>query len=339
MDISSKTPEFINQKYIELLEKSNLQYHQKRNLFHVRNLILYSIILAIALAIGLLVRNDYVTQKDLFENQLAVTPFSKDKLLIQSSKGVYYDLQVTGTKKWLSEIGILVQLNPKSIEFISSGKTKLNKYNTSYTLYIPQNQKYDITLLDGSKVKINENSKIHFFLHTKPGEINVVLNGEAYFDITHQQEHSFKIKSREMTVEVFGTEFNIKNQNLLNEVALVNGSVQVSTNAQQTMMLPGDQVSYNYTTRKLDKKNADFIEVLKWNSKYFHFSNESLNSLTQKIGYWYGVTFEIQNQKIGKLSYTGKLKFDDGLIHFLEMLEYTDGIKSKVENNKVYLFK
>jgi hypothetical protein len=342
----SQSPVFPNpleQKYIELLEKSNMELHKKRNLFHVRNLILYSFILAIAVAIGILVRNDYVTQKDLFENQLASTPFSKDKLLIQSSKGVYYDLHATGTKKWLSESGVLVQLNPKSIELISSGTIKLNKYNTTYTLHIPKNQKYDLTLLDGTKVKINENSTIHFKLQTNSNESNVDIKGEAYFEIAHQTEHSFIITSKEFNVEVFGTEFNIKNDpdpdKNSNAIALVKGSVKVSTQNEAVLMHPGDQVNYNYATRKLDKKNADFIEILKWNSKYLHFSDESLNSLTQKIGAWYGVTFEIQNQKLGKLSYTGKLKFDDGLIHFLEMLEYTDGIKSKVENDKVYLFK
>jgi len=103
-------------------------------------------------------------------------------------------------------------------------------------------------------------------------------------------------------------------------------------------MVPGDQVDYNYKTNKIDKSAANFIEILKWNSKFLHFSNERLDTLSAKIGEWYHVTFEFQNKNIQNLSFTGKIKQEDGLIHFLEMLEFTDGIKSKIEKDKIYLY-
>jgi hypothetical protein len=340
MDSNQKTPSQINQKYVELLEKSNVQYHKKRKFFQLRNFLLYSGFLAIAIISGILARNAYLAKKDLFENELTSIPFSKDKILIQSSEGVCYDLNTENTKKWLSHSGILVQIKPQSIQFISSGTPKLNRENNSYTLYTPSNKTFDLILIDGSIVKLNEKSKVFFNLFAQKNDLNVSINGEAYFDIAHQTKQSFKIKSNEFVVEVFGTEFNIKNRlNLINEVALVNGSVKVIGSKSEMFIVPGEKANYNYRTNKIDKSTANFIEILKWNSKFLHFTNERLDLLAAKIGDWYQVSFEFQNKNIQNLSFTGKIKQEDGLIHFLEMLEFTDGIKSKIEKNKIYLYK
>jgi len=339
MENSTQTPEHIKQKYIELIEKSNVQYHKKRNLFHVRNIFFYLLFIAIVLALSFYIRSEILSRRNLFENNLEETSFADDKILIQTPNGKLYEIDKNLSTEWLSEAGVLIQIKPQSIKFISAGNIDLNKHNNAYTIFVSETTPYNLTLLDGSNIKINKGTSVHFNLQPDIDDMNVEINGEAYFDITHQEEGTFKIKSKELFVEVFGTEFNIKNTTSSNEIVLVNGFVKVSTQNQTVNMIQGEQVKYNIKTQKLEKNNADFLEALQWNSTYYHFSNEKLIDITLKIGAWYHVRFEFQTPELKKLSFTGKLKIDDGLVRFLEMLKYTDGINSKIENDKIFLYK
>ncbi len=71
------------------------------------------------------------------------------------------------------------------------------------------NEKTQITLPDGSKVWLNENTKIAFTENFDPRIVN--LEGEAFFDVEHlTEDRPFEIRSGNTKITVLGTSFNVR---------------------------------------------------------------------------------------------------------------------------------
>ena len=117
---------------------------------------------------------------------------------------------------------------------IAEQKNKNVLYNTIET---PKGGKYQIVLPDGSKVWLNSVSSLHFPA-TFSGKIrNVELTGEAYFDIAKNPDMPFVVKTKDMNIQVTGTQFNVmayQDENI-SATTLVEGSVNVSNNTNKIM--------------------------------------------------------------------------------------------------------
>lgn len=67
-----------------------------------------------------------------------------------------------------------------------------------------------IHLPDGSTVLLNEGSKLDFGNDFNTGSRQVVLTGEAYFDIKHDERRPFVVHTGKVYTTVLGTAFNIR---------------------------------------------------------------------------------------------------------------------------------
>lgn len=97
-----------------------------------------------------------------------------------------------------------------------------------------------VLLPDGSKVDLNANSKITY----KNRE--VWLEGEALFDVTHKNSQ-FLVHTKDLTVTVLGTVFDIRQRRSKTEIVLQSGKIKLSfkNNKEDIIMNPGQIVSYN----------------------------------------------------------------------------------------------
>jgi len=84
--------------------------------------------------------------------------------------------------------------------FINSSKT--------YTTAIGETQ--TITLIDGSVINLNANSSLSQKRYFWSKDKQVTLTGEAYFTIT--KGDGFRVETSKGTVEVLGTQFNIRDR-------------------------------------------------------------------------------------------------------------------------------
>ena len=77
------------------------------------------------------------------------------------------------------------------------------------TLSTPRGGKYQVVLPDGSKVWLNASSSLYFPTAFTGNIREVVLTGEAYFEVAKNKEKPFRVKVGSMQVNVLGTHFNI----------------------------------------------------------------------------------------------------------------------------------
>lgn len=191
------------------------------------------------------------------------------------------------------------------------------------TVYAPAGQRLELTLADGTKVWLNAGSTLRFPDHFTKGERNVELDGEGYFEVTHDKTRPFTVQTQKFAIEVLGTEFNVcayKNKDFY-ETALINGSVEVTLdNSRQKLRLkPNELLSMNkgvLTTGVIPDHN-----YFRWKEGLFCFENETVASLIDKIQIYYDVTIDVQNRSLLKHRYSGKLRIKDGVEHVLKVFQ------------------
>ncbi|MFK7981552.1 MAG: FecR domain-containing protein [Saprospiraceae bacterium] len=159
----------------------------------------------------------------------------------------------------------------------------------------------DIQLPDGSKIALNANSTLKY---ESDSPRKVWLEGEAFFEVTKRPEtgENFQVLTNDLTVEVLGTIFNVKNRNQETKVFLEEGKVVLALDKQiqQTIeMLPGDLVSYAKNQQKtIEKVKAKAIDNTSWKDGVIRFNEASLAETIAEISAIYGIQFKVKDNEV-----------------------------------------
>jgi len=162
----------------------------------------------------------------------------------------------------------------------------------------PKGQKSKIFLPDGSIVWLNAESKLLF--PERFDSVRVVkLVGEAYFEVTPNQQKPFLVDAAGLTTTVLGTAFNIKAfpDETQIQVALTHGKVEVSL-AQQSenhTLSPGNSLTYHQGTKIIAQSPFSAEEVTGWKDGILVFENASQTEIFKRLSRWYGVNFSFEN--------------------------------------------
>ncbi|MBN4081425.1 FecR domain-containing protein, partial [Caldithrix abyssi] len=97
------------------------------------------------------------------------------------------------------------------------------------------------TLPDGSQITLNAESQISYRSNFGRNTRNVVLAGEAFFDV-EKGEIPFTIHAGKVSISVVGTEFNVRSRNGRVAVAVHEGIVKV-TSQDSTITLQANQMT------------------------------------------------------------------------------------------------
>lgn len=210
----------------------------------------------------------------------------------------------------------------------------------------PKGQKLSIVLPDGTEIKLNSDSRIWYPSRFSGDFREVSLEGEAFFDVVHNEKMPFKVHVGNVTVEVLGTSFNVNAypENAEVEIALVKGAVKVNTgnrtNRNKELFLkPNEMVEINKRDESHQVHSFDPIEVVGWKDGYLYFETAGLRETIAKLERWYGVKFEIApNVKIDPdWRFNGRFQ-NRSLDYILRTFSYPDLFKYKIEEQKVMIY-
>jgi len=166
-----------------------------------------------------------------------------------------------------------------------------------------------IILSDGTKVWLNSKSVLIASEPFVDESREVLLIGEGYFEVTHNKEKPFIIKSPNLKTKVLGTHLNVSDYptDLITEVSLYEGKVELSdknTPANKMAMKPGQKVSFSTDERNFYIKSNEFEKPAEWRDGILRFYNEDLNSISQKLERKFRTKILISDEEVGKLRFT-----------------------------------
>lgn len=194
---------------------------------------------------------------------------------------------------------------------------------TYQTISVPAGQRTNLTLPDGTNVWLNARTTLTYSSLFAKGDRKVCLDGEAYFEVSHDEEKPFVVESCKGTVEVLGTEFNVEAYSGLPqyEVALMRGKVKVtSVETPQAVVLSPDTKTV-LVDGKLQVVRVDDFNPYRWRDGLICFRTKPFDDIMRSFEKYYGVMIRIDNPNVFKYTYTGKFRQSDGVEYALRVLQ------------------
>ena len=207
--------------------------------------------------------------------------------------------------------------------FLLQKDDQMDSLPSFQTLYVPAGQRAELILPDSTKVWLNANSKLVYPSSFKEGIRQVELDGEAYFDVRHNGDNPFVVRTKSMNVTVLGTEFNVSAYSGIEEfnIALLRGSVELNSPdlSRKYRMTAGEQVLYRDGKYVSDQIGS--MDYFKWKEGLLSFNNQPIHVIIEKLRLYYDIRIEVADLPFLKERYSGKFRVKDGIEQVLKVLQ------------------
>ncbi len=211
-----------------------------------------------------------------------------------------------------------------------------NTGTAAYNTLVTANGKtFQIALPDGTNVWMNAGSSLKYPTYFSGSERAVILTGEAYFEVAHNEKMPFKVFSNGQEVEVLGTHFNVKAY--LNEpvikTTLLEGKIKITEGEHSSLVKPGQQVKIFLNNHAMKISEVNTESAVAWKNRLFYFEDAKYDEIMREIERWYDVDV-VYKGKISYERFQGAIQKDLKLNQVLKMLESKD-VHFKVSGKEV----
>jgi transmembrane sensor len=243
-----------------------------------------------------------------------------------------------------------------------SGSISNQVYNE---VYVPLGARSQVTLSDGTRVWINAGSLLRYPSQFRDDSREVILKGEAYFDVSKMPDKIFIVKTSDIKVKVYGTQFNIKSYPEENTIqtTLVDGSLSVEPirkkgfekpvflKPRQSLtyykkVTPGSGTEASTATgnniHKMPPEGAkivvipsiDPVPVTSWKDSKWVIVHEHLDEFAVKLERRYNVKITFENENLKNYIFSGTLK-DETFEQVLKIMQISAPLLFTVDKNQV----
>ena len=247
--------------------------------------------------------------------------------------------------------------SPETVDLVYSDPS-LSSFSATYATDVGKYS--EITLPDGSELKLNTNSKLVVEYTASERRINL-QSGEAFFKVAKNPNQPFRVLAGNTAVTAIGTAFNVEIatesniQVLVTEGKVVIDPINTSELANVTNFyklepdLDNGQV-YLESWQQLtidEQGNTSPIALLSeeqqdaplaWQDGMLLFEGEPLSEAISEINRYTSKTFHITDQSIADILVGGYFKAND-TEQLLVMLDRNFGIAAKHNGDRIALFR
>jgi ferric-dicitrate binding protein FerR (iron transport regulator) len=180
-------------------------------------------------------------------------------------------------------------------------------HHPEVAVYTQAREKRTVTLPDGSKVFLNQQSSLRYAAGFSGSERAVHLEGEAFFEVTQQSDKPFIVYTQHTQTQVLGTSFDVKSYNPVEvEVAVVSGKVAFSdrSNAQRLVLSSGNRgvLQSAKTLKQLPIEDPNFMA---WKENRLSFQDTRISDVINTLEGYFDVEIVLKDQQAGRLRYNG----------------------------------
>ena len=181
-----------------------------------------------------------------------------------------------------------------------------------------------IVLPDSTKVTLEPESKLKFSTAFNKTEREVCLEGEAFFEVSHNANLPFLVYANEVTTKVLGTSFIVKAIEREQEITVVvkTGKVTVYTNrneakkslpAEGIILTPNQQIVYDKKEKEISKMLVKAPKVIlpEEEVRRMRFEEVPVTEIFKALEKAYGVDIEFDEAIFSSCELTTVISSDD----------------------------
>lgn len=196
-------------------------------------------------------------------------------------------------------------------------------------------------LVDGTKVWLNSGSQLQFPNRFSGDKREVMLKGEAFFEVTKNEKQPFRVNANELKVEVLGTSFDVVSfdSDTQSEVVLVTGNVALSSEIGQIKkeygaMHSGQRAIYDKEKQKIFTEEVDVDKYIAWREGSLIFRDDAMEDVVKRLSRWFNVEITINDPEIKNYIYKATFR-NENLTQVLNLLKLSAPIDYRITNRKL----
>ena len=210
---------------------------------------------------------------------------------IVTLRSLQYRIAIAASILVAAVIGLLLMQSPSSTTLVAQANSESVVYQ----------------LEDGSTITLRPHSSLYELEETN-NNVQFVVAGEAYFEVTSNPERTFGVKAGPAHVAVLGTTFNVTHRDSIISVYLEEGRIELThlnTN-EQAILSPG-QVGTLSNRSAIDLQDAvDQSEYLDWLDDQIVFKEKELVEIIKELEFHFAISVELPEEKKEE-TYSGDL--------------------------------
>lgn len=324
--------------YNSLTAFEKVQSRRSRHLLQMRMWKIYGSIAAVAiLLIGLSLFKLYDPTADgisrLPQTQLAA---GESRAVLTMANGQRIQLTRHMGDSVVIAGGIRMDATGEAVEYKQEVENMVTAFNT---LEVPRKGEFRLVLSDGTKVWMNSESRIKYPIAFVGKERRVYLEGEAYFEVSKNQEMPFIVDMGKASIQVLGTSFNARAYQDEPQICatLAEGQIQLKAGTKNVILAPEEQGIFELITGNLSRKKVDINLYMGWKDGRFIFQEQTLEEMMNTLSRWYDIQVFFENSKVREITFSGNLKRYDSFNEIIRLLEMTGMAHFKVNGNSILI--
>ena len=239
--------------------------------------------------------------------------------------------------RYVAIVAVILSIGWGGFRLIRSNQEKVLTYTE---VHVKNGEHKRIILPDGTSVTLNAGSYLRYPREFITDIRRIEMNGEAFFEVTRDEEKPFLIHTKDADVKVLGTSFNVKAFDMDEQltVSVQTGKVQVDLPEAMMRLLPDEQFVMDKTKGEFQKRNEDARLSTVWIKGGLYFNRTPIRTVVNELVRMYNRTIE----------FAPGAEYDDyiygehdnkSLEAVLKSIQYSTDIKYRIENDKIVLYK
>ena len=221
---------------------------------------------------------------------------------------------------------LIVPLIIFSIYSVLNFNHVIQSHTSNYEVVAPVGGRIHFPLPDGTIVWLNQGSKL-VYPNSFIGDSRIVkLQGEGYFEVSHNEKIPFIVETGGLAVKAVGTSFNVKAYKGADfETALEAGKVIMLDEKKNggfeelCEMKPGERFVYNDSTHSYEVNAENLLKYVSWREGKLVFEDDNMKQVIKRLEQWYNAKITLQDRDLESLTYTGTF-VDETLDQVLDLM-------------------
>lgn len=218
---------------------------------------------------------------------------------------------------------------------LSTQSKPVAELQTTAMIYAPLGARVSFNLPDGTTGMLNSGSHLTYSLPFN-NDRKVSLEGEGWFEVSHDENHPFELSVNNSKLKVLGTSFNVSAYSVENyvEVVLKEGKVEFSdsNSEKKVMMRPSERLIFQ--NGSITKTVSDPAKYNLWTEGKLVFRGDLMGEVARRIERWYNIKIILADKELEKYSFRATFE-DDKIEEVLRLLSMTSPIRYEIAPRKL----
>ena len=247
-------------------------------------------------------------------------------LFVRYAAVVVLLIAISGLAYWQGGLSVKEAFSDISIEAPWGSRTKL---------FLP----------DGTLVWLNAGSRMTYSQGFGVENRDIELEGEGYFEVSRNENLPFRVKTKELNLQVLGTKFNFRDypEDCEVVVSLLEGKVGLNNllrSEKNITLSPNERGVLDKSNGQMKVEKVDASNAVQWKDGYLFFDEELLSDISRKLERSYNVEITITNDVLKNYRFYGNFIRREQTVEEVLMVltSLADEMKYKIEGKHITIY-